>query len=135
MPVRPPRKAAPSAPGGYNTGTDADRRKALDSIYDYNKTVITIATGTVALTATFLGKDLYQGTALPFIILSWVCLGASILFGIVVMGAYISQYAESDIRPRRSSIEYLSLVQVLSLIFGLVLLGLFAIDNARSRPP
>src|ERR687890_1659209 len=113
------------APGGYNTGKDADRRKALDSIYDYNKTVITIATGTVALTATFLGKDLYRGTALPLIIASWVCLGASILFGIVVMGAYISQYSESDIRPRRSSIEYLSLIQVLSLISGLVLLGLF----------
>jgi hypothetical protein len=133
---QPPPGQAPPAPrgGGYNTGTDADRRKALDSIYDYTKTVITVATGTVALTATFLGKDLYQGTSLGLIVASWTCLGVSILFGIVGMGTYISQYAESDIRPRRSGAEYASLVQVLGLVAGLVLLGLFALDNARSRP-
>ena len=131
-PARPP---GPRPSAGYNTGADADLRKALDSIYDYNKTIITVATGTIALTATFLGKDLSVGSSLGLIISSWTCLGVSILMGMLGMGSYISQYAESNIKPRRGGVEYLSLLQILALVSGLVLLGLFAIDNARSRPP
>src|SRR3712207_581915 len=109
----------------YNTGSENDRRKALDSIYDYNKTLITLATGTIALSATFLGEELYRGVALPFVIWSWATLGMSVLVGVVGLGAYISQYAESDVRPRRGASEYLSLVQVITLLAGLILLGMF----------
>lgn len=114
---------------GYNEGTETDRRKALDSIYDYVKTLITLATGTVALSATFLSKDLPHGHASSWLVASWIALLLSILLGIFGMGQYISQYAESDIRPRHSGAEALCLAQVLALLAGLVLLAYFATQN------
>jgi hypothetical protein len=122
-------QVVPPAGNKYNQGADADLRKALDSIYDYGKTLITLATGTVALSATFLGKDLFHGRATSWLIASWISLLVSIVIGIIGMGQYISQYAESDIRPRRSGAEYVSLMQVLTLLAGLVCLVYFAIQN------
>jgi hypothetical protein len=114
----------------YNTGKPTDLGKALDSVYDYNKTLITVATGTVALSATFL-KDLYVGEALGLVIAAWITLGLSVFAGMVGMGAYVSQYAESDLKPRRALPEYASLVQLLAVVVGLCLLGGFAIKNAE----
>lgn len=114
----------------YNAGEPSDLRKALDSVYDYNKSLITVATGTVALSATFL-KDLYAGEALGLLIAAWTTLGVSVFAGMIGMGAYVSQYAESDLRPRRALPEYASLVQLLAVVVGLCLLGGFAIENAR----
>lgn len=114
----------------YNAGEPSDLRKALDSVYDYNKALITVATGTVALSATFL-KDLYAGEALGLLIAAWTTLGVSVFAGMIGMGAYVSQYAESDLRPRRALPEYASLVQLLAVVVGLCLLGGFAIENAR----
>lgn len=121
-----------AAQSGYNSGDAADVRKALDSAYDYNKTLITLATATAALSATFLGKDLYYGSHLGTLVTAWVLLGVSMFAGVVGMGGYISQYAESNIKPRRSTVEYSSLVQVLSLMAGLALL---AVQNTSSRTP
>ena len=118
----------------YNQGSADDKRKALDAAYDYNKTLITLATGTIALSATFLGTALYQGVELAWLIASWAVFGASIVLGLLGLGAYISQYAESDARPRRSAVEVFSLLQVLAVITGLALLGYFAIKNAEHRP-
>jgi hypothetical protein len=113
----------------YNKGSDEDRRKALDSIYDYNKTLITLATGTVALSATFLGKDLFHGKAVSWLIASWIVLLVSIVIGIVGLGEYISQYAESNIKPRHGTAEIVSLLQILALLAGLALLVYFAVQN------
>lgn len=115
--------------GDYNKGNDADKRKALDSIYDYNKTLITLATGTIALSATFLGKDVPHGKEVSWLIASWAVLLLSIIIGIVGMGQYISQYAESDIKPRRSAAEGITLFQMLALVGGLVCLVYFAVQN------
>lgn len=116
----------------YNTGTGEDRRKALDAILEYNKTLITLATGTLALSATFIGKELYRGRSVRWLVFSWIALGVSLLFGAVGIGAHISQYAESDIQPRRSQSEYFSLGQLVTLAAGLAMLGYFAIDNSTS---
>ena len=113
----------------YNQGNDEDRRKALDSIYDYIKTLITLATGTVALSATFLAKDMPHSNGVRWLVASWIVLGASICAGIIGMGQYIGQYAESNIKPRRSGAEYISLVQVLALLAGLAFLAIFAVVN------
>jgi hypothetical protein len=113
----------------YNKGEEADRRKALDSIYDYIKTLITLATGTIAVSATFLGKDVPHSKSVDWLIASWVVLGISIVIGIVGMGEYINQYAESNIKPRRSFAEVLSFLQVLALLGGLACLAYFAVQN------
>jgi hypothetical protein len=122
----PPKRA-----GGYNQGAGSDLRKALDAVNDYNKTLITIATGTVALTATFL-KDLYHGRSINFLVASWSVLGLSVLAGMVSMGDYINQYAETKISPRRGVAEYASLVQFLGVLTGLGLFGYFAVRNATA---
>ena len=91
--------------------------------------MITLATGTIALSATFLGKDIPHGKSVNWLIASWVVLLVSIVIGIVGMGEYINQYAESKIAPRRSAAEYVSLVQVLALLGGLSCLVYFAVQN------
>jgi hypothetical protein len=113
----------------YNQGKEEDRRKALDSIYDYNKTLITLATGTIALSATFLGKDVPHSKGANWLIASWVVLLVSLVIGIIGMGQYISQYAESKLTPRRSGAEYVSLIQILALLGGLACLVYFAVQN------
>jgi hypothetical protein len=40
-----------------------------------------------------------------------------------------NQYAESDIKPRHSLAEFLSLLQVLALLGGLACLAYFAVKN------
>lgn len=120
---------APVKADQYNKGNDADLRKALDSIYDYNKTLITLATGTIALSATFLAKDVSHSKSVNWLIASWVVLLISIVIGIIGMGQYINQYAESAVKPRRSGAEYISLFQILALLGGLACLVYFAVQN------
>lgn len=115
----------------YNSGDRDDLRKALDAIYDYNKTLITVATGSVALSATFL-KDLYQGRSIHLLAISWIVLGVSVLAGMIGMGGYVSQYAESRPRPRRGLPEYASLIQLLGVVVGLSFLAVFAVRNATA---
>jgi hypothetical protein len=124
-----PGDPAPVTASRYNRGKDEDLRKALDSIYDYNKTLITLATGTIALSATFLGKNVSHSKSVNWLIASWVVLLISIVIGIIGMGQYISQYAESKVAPRRSGAEYVSLFQVLALLGGLACLVYFAVQN------
>jgi hypothetical protein len=113
----------------YNTGQPEDLRKALDSFSDYNKLLITIATGTVALSAVFL-KDIYKGVALTYLIWSWALLGVSFFLGVVAVGQYINQLAESQIKVRRGLLEVLSLLQFVALMVGLGCFGVFAVQNA-----
>ena len=115
----------------YNGGKGDDLRKALDSIYDYTKTLITLATGTIAISATFLGKDFSHGHATRWLIASWITLLASIVVGIVGIGRYTVNTRESEIRPRHSLVETLGLIQVLALLAGLALLVYFATQNIQ----
>lgn len=126
----PPHMPAPAA--GYNSGSLDDRRKALDAISDYVKTLITIATGSVALSATFL-KDLYHGRALSLLVWAWSLLGASVLFGLVAIGGVVAQLAESDLRPRRGIVEYMALLQLLAALAGLALFAWFAVRNVSPK--
>jgi hypothetical protein len=73
-----PKVQGPVTTNEYNEGSDEDRRRALDSIYDYIKTLITLATGTVALSATFLAKDMPHSKGVWWLISSWIVLGAKI---------------------------------------------------------
>jgi len=41
--------------------------------------------------------------------------------------------AESDLRPRRTTLETYSLIQVSLVIGGLVFLGIFAVQNATAH--
>jgi hypothetical protein len=117
----------------YNTGTGEDRRKAIDAISDYNKLLISLATGTIVLSATFLEK-FYRGTSLHLLILAWAALGLSVVFGLFSYGEYINQLAESNIKPRHGRLEILSLFQWGELFAGVVLFGFFVVNNVTKKP-
>ena len=71
----------------HNSGSEADRKQALEGIFAYNKTLMALATGTVALSATFLSKGLYQGKDLWMIEASWATFGVSLFLGLVALGS------------------------------------------------
>lgn len=92
---------------------------------------MTLAAGTVALSATFLGQGLYRGVALNWLYAAWSALALSVFLGSVLFGKYISDLAESvDPKPRQGLMEILSFLQFILLLAGFVCLGVFAIKNA-----
>lgn len=117
----------------YNQGSETDRRSALAAIDDFTKLLITLATGTVALSATFLSQ-FYRGRDLTLLVLAWLSLGVSILAGSLAHGSRISQLAESRIKPRRSALEGLNLLQWLLLLGGGAAFGVFVISNVTAKP-
>jgi MFS family permease len=115
----------------HNQGTEEDRRHALDAIADFTKLLITLATGTVVLSATFLEK-FYKGHSLTLLIASWAVIGLSVALGVIAFGQYISQLAESELKPRRSAVEGWNLAQLIAFGAGVVLFAIFAVQNVTS---
>ena len=93
----------------YNTGDKDDKRAALTMVATYATSLLTLATATIALSATFI-KDLYQGQDLWALLMAWGLLAASMVAAFLTLGQNISLLAESDLRPRRGLIEILGLV-------------------------
>jgi hypothetical protein len=118
----------------YNKGEPEDRRRALSGAVDYTKLLTTLATGTIVLTATFLG-EFYAGHMLSLLIASWAALGLSVLAGLVAFGEYISQLAESKLQVRRGLMEGANLLQWFLLVAGVALFAIFAVSNVTSSPP
>jgi hypothetical protein len=115
----------------YNTGDEKDRRHALDGITDFTKLLITLATGTIVLSATFLEK-FYKGHSLALLIAAWSTIALSVILGVLALGQAISQFSESDIRPRRSAVEVLNLLQFLAFLAGIVMFSIFAVNNVAN---
>jgi hypothetical protein len=116
-------------PGDPQSGS----AKALSVIDDYTKLLIVLATGVVVLSATFL-SNFYRGYDLWSIVLSWVFCGVSVLVGLMARGAYISQLTAGRLRPRRDTLEFLNMVQWISLIVGVGFLGYGVIANVNASP-
>ena len=113
--------------------TDTGTEKAGRVIDHYTKLLITLATGVVALSATFL-SNFYRGHDVGKFTAAWVVLGVSVVAGIFARGAYIAQLAESNVRPRQSLLELFSIVQWTTLVAGVVLLTLAVRANLDAGP-
>lgn len=116
----------------HNGGTEEDRRDALDAIADFTKLLVSLATGTVVLSATFL-ETFYEGRSINLLITSWSLTGLSVLLGVVAFGQYIAQLAESNLKPRQSGVEYLNLAQLLTFAIGVALFAIFAVKNVTAK--
>jgi len=116
-----------------NAGSEQDRRAALDSVAQWTNVIIGLSTGSVMLSATFLGR-LYQGEAFWILVSSWGLFGLSIFSGVLVMGQRIAQLAESDLRVRGGPLEYLALLQWGSFVAAVVLFLIFALQNVPAGP-
>jgi hypothetical protein len=117
-----------------NQGADEDKRAALSAIGSMGNVLVTVATASLALSATFLG-DLYSGQSRPSLWTGWVLLLVSLLLGLLALGQQINMLAESKLLPRGGSLEVLSLLQLLTVLAGLAFLASFAFDNVTARTP
>jgi len=117
----------------YNTGTEEDRREALSSAVGQSRLLLSVAAGTIVLSATFLSA-IYVGHSLCLLIAAWTLLGISMFVGFVVHGEYTAQLSKSDLTVRRGRLEVETLVQLLAVLAGLFCFGLFVLGNIDAGP-
>lgn len=114
---------------------DEDSRKAFDFASDASKQLITLATGILALTITFI-KDIaggVSGSIRGLLVWSWVAYLGSVLFGVWTLLALTTGLAA---RPQRSvgpsgvfdrMVRLPAALQVLAFLVGLGLTVAFGI--------
>jgi hypothetical protein len=115
--------------------------KAFDFAQDLTKQLITLATGTIALTITFL-HDLAANastTAIRFLEFGWVSYGASIILGIATL-MHLTGNLESENEPSiyRGTIKTTSIIQIVLFLLGVALtlvFGFKAHDLAHVTSP
>jgi cytochrome c oxidase assembly factor CtaG len=66
---------------------------------------------------------------LALLIAAWSLIGLSVALGVAAFGQYISQLAESNIKPRRTAIEGWNLAQLITFLLGVILFAIFTVQN------
>ncbi|HEX8082828.1 MAG TPA: hypothetical protein VF529_00970 [Solirubrobacteraceae bacterium] len=117
----------------YNAGEQDDRRAAMAAATDYAKLLVTLATGAVLFTATFLDR-IFTGHDQWMLLVAWLLLAFSVFFGTYAIGSHISQLAESDLRARRSAIENACLAQFVALVLGAGFFAAFVVRGIDAAP-
>jgi len=107
--------------------------KAFDSVLEWSKLLVTIASGTLVLSATFV-KDIVAGHVINWWPLwySWIAFLVSSAFGICVVGALSAQLNRGEVSALdvfKGSIRFTATIQVLAFLAGLGLFGWFAYAN------
>jgi hypothetical protein len=130
-PADPSRDQVQASPSGdeYNKGSEEDKRAAHTMIATYVTSLLTLATATITLSATFL-QNLYRGQVLWALFVAWGVLAGSMVVAFLTLGQNISLLAESDLRPRRGVLEIVGLIHLLMVIIGLAFFAYFAVKNA-----
>ncbi len=106
--------------------------KALSFLDSTTKQIITLSTGSIVLTATFLDKIVgdslsYKG----YLICSWVSFSLAIVFGLLVLGAIIRNSNNNECDVYKNNTRWLSLFQYFSFLIGLVAFWIFALLNLK----
>jgi hypothetical protein len=123
----------PAQPAGEIVPDPDDQREALKGAVDYTKLLITLATGTVVISATFLDK-FYAGKDSGLLIAAWIVLGVSVVVGFLAHGEYIRKLAESNLAIKNTGIEHANLGQFALAIAGVVLFAIFVVSNVTAKP-
>jgi|GEM_PF-6599812 len=126
-----------AAPAVDSTAMGETQKKAFDGALDLVKLFITLATGTLALTATFLKdivgvKDGHSVPCKPLLFITWGLMFLSVLSGLFAYGAIIGTLDGADVsdgdepKPRLSpfdfNIAFWAITQSLSLYLGIAVL-------------
>ena len=111
-----------------------NRRTALTEIGGFAGTLITVTVGTLALSATLLNASDTRGN-MTFLYAGWIVLIASIIFGVFALLQQIGMLAKPHLDdPIVGFLPVFNAVQLVCVIAGLVLLGLFAKQSLADGP-
>jgi hypothetical protein len=108
-------------------------QEALSSVVRLARLLLSLAIGTIVLSATLL-QTIYVGRCLLLLEIAWFLFGVSLVWGYRVHARYITQLNESDLSLRNGPIEKFSRNQVLSVAAGLILFAIFVAVNIGSGP-
>jgi hypothetical protein len=111
------------------------RKKAIDIAIEWTKQITTLATGTLVLSGTFI-KDLFTGHVewSIVIIVSWMAMSLSALFGILYVGALIAvvstagNAADLDVNKNRNG-RTVARIHIVAFMVGLVTFVTFITKN------
>lgn len=117
-----------------NDQQEHSQHPVLDAIVGFMKLEITLATGSVVLSATFL-DSIYRGHSIWSLIVAWVLFGLSIIFGFLVHGEYITRLISQNLEVRRGErIEIWALLQTVFLFAAFAFFASFAVANVTLNP-
>lgn len=118
--------------------------KSFDFAADVSKQLITLATGVITLTITFSEKIIESpsNSSNILMLLSWVCFGVSILFGIMTLMALtgiLGKQSEGTLRPSiyTKSVTLPAIIQIIAFLIALVLsiwYGYNSVSTSESNP-
>ena len=120
------------------------QKKAFDFVSDYTKQLITLATGIITLTVTFLGDELKASSvwSKSLLIASWGLFTLSICFGIMRLMALtgnldpIKQGTKPNLTITSANVRKTGMAQILAFALGLflsVVFGIFQLFNEPSK--
>src|SRR3954447_734334 len=119
---------APSAGRGGD-----EEREVLSSVVRLARLLLSLSVGTIVLSGTLL-QTIYVGRCLLLLEISWLLLGASLVWGYRIHARYITQLKRSELTIVKGPIERFSRNQVLFIAAGLILFPIFVAVNTGSGP-
>jgi hypothetical protein len=111
---------------------NGDKREALDAGLRLARLLLSVAAGTIVLSATLL-QTIYVGRSQHLLEVAWILLAVSLLLGYLGHGQYVTQLDNSNLKTK-GRFERLSLFQFLFLFAGLGLFAIFVAINLRAGP-
>ena len=108
--------------------------KAFDVVLEWTKQVVTIASATLVLSATFVkdmlsGKVVHQGC----LTWAWVLLLVAVVSGVFVIGATVASLNKKDLDAFGGMIGWTAIFQVVAFLIGMILFLYFAGANLSVR--
>src|SRR5215213_4150161 len=126
---------------GNNTGSPQEAEpytKPIEAALEWSKQITTLATGTLALSGTFIQMFFENPIAQKgWILASWILMGTSILSGVMYLGALCSLLADAG-KPEAQAEDLdiykppgviIAVIHVLTFLFGLVTFIVFVFLN------
>jgi flagellar biosynthesis protein FlhB len=114
------------------------RFKAFDITSEWSKQLVTVAAAVVALSATFVHDVIGANQAVGgWLVLSWVLLLASVVTGVLLLGALIAQLNRardaSTLDVYHGASRWFAVAQLVTFVVGLVAFVIFFSTNISSH--
>ena len=106
------------------------RKDSIKIVQDITKQLITLASGILALSATFLRSIVGSSpTAICLICTSWILITASIVFGILTLSSLVNKLKNNKYEPFATPTTIPAIIQWVTFIAGITFFWIFVIVN------